>query len=164
MSFTAIKSAGGRRRLVLLGAALAMGAAGSVGATGLAQIVHARQRHFKTLGRVTKSLSDQIERSRPNWKVVTDDADRIERLAAALPSWFPAGSGKGHGVSTRAEAAIWLEPRQFAQAAQALLERAKAVTRAAAHRHSSALRVRLRALGHACDSCHRRFRAHSWWW
>lgn len=164
MSFTSIAIGGIRRRIILIGAALTMGAVGSAGAAGLPQIVHARQNHFRALGRLTKSLRDQIDRSRPNWRVVSSDTRRIERLASALPDWFPAGSGKGHGIKTRARAAIWANPREFARAARALLDRAHGLTQAAARHDLRALRLRIRGLGQACDSCHRRFRAHSSWW
>lgn len=151
--------------MLLLGAVLALGTVGIAWATaGLAPIVHARQSHFKALGRAAKSLRDQIGRSEPDWSVVASDASEIERLAAALPSWFPEGSGRGHGVKTRARAAIWAKPQEFGQAARRLLNRAQDLTRAAATRDPRALALRTRALGQACGSCHRRFRARSSWW
>lgn len=164
MSNRATRIGNFRPRMVLIGAALVIGAVGTASAAGIAQIVHARVSHFKTLGRTAKSLRDQIWRSHPNWNVVADDARQIERLAAALPSWFPAGSGKGHGIRTRTSAAIWSQPQLFARAAQRLLNRAKDVDQAAASRNLQTLRMRTRALGQACASCHRRFRAHSSWW
>lgn len=164
MSFTSIGSGGVRRRMLLIGAAWMMGAVGSAGATGIPQIVHARQNHFRALGRITKSFRDQIERSRPNWRIVSSDTSRLERLASALPRWFPAGSGKGHGVKTRARAAIWERPQAFARAARVLLDRAHGLTQAAASHDLRALRLHIRGLGQACDSCHRRFRARSSWW
>lgn len=149
---------------MLIGAALALGAVGNAGAAGMSQIVHARQNHFKALGRTSKSLRDQIWRSRPNWRAVAIDTRRLERLASALPSWFPAGSGKRHGIRTRARAAIWARPAAFAQAARRLLDRAQGLSRAAAGHDLHALRLGTRQLGHACDSCHRQFRARSSWW
>lgn len=164
MRFIAITNGGLRRPIVLIAALLAIGATGIAGAAGLPQIVHARQAHFKSLGRSLKSLRDQIRHSQPNWSIVATDAHRIEHLAAALPAWFPAGSGKGHGVKTRARAAIWANPRAFAQAARILLSRAQSLTQAAGARDRRALELRARALGQACGSCHRRFRARSSWW
>jgi cytochrome c556 len=164
MRFIAIKNSSGRRPVLLLGALLAIGIVGSAGATGLPQIVHARQAHFKALGRATKALRDQIRRSHPDWSLVASEASRIERLASALPSWFPAGSGKGHGVRTRARAAIWAHPREFARAARTLLNRAQNLTRAAASHDARALASNSRTLGQACGGCHRRFRARSSWW
>ncbi len=164
MRFIAISHGGLRRPIVLIAALLAIGAAGIAGAAGLPQIVHARQAHFKSLGRSLKSLRDQIRRSQPDWSIVATDADRIQHLAAALPTWFPAGSGKGHGVKTRARAAVWAHPRAFARAARIFLSRAQSLTQAAGGRDRRALELRARALGQACGSCHRRFRArHSWW-
>lgn len=164
MSNLATRNGRFRPRMLLISAALVIGAVGSAGAAGIPQIVHARQSHFKTLGRTAKSLRDQIWRSRPNWTVVANDVNQIERLAFALPSWFPAGSGKGHGVRTRASAAIWSQPQLFARATRTLLNRAKDLNRAATSRDLRALRLRTRTLGQACASCHRRFRARSSWW
>ncbi len=164
MRFTAIRNGAGRRPMLLIGALLAIAMAGSAGAAGLPQIVHARQAHFKALGRAAKSLRDQIGRSHPDWSLVASEASRIQHLASALPSWFPAGSGKGHGVKTRAGAAIWARPHEFARAAQTLLNRAQNVTRAAASHDPRALALGSRALGQSCGGCHRRFRARSSWW
>ena len=164
MHFIANTHGGLRRPLVLIAALLSMGATGSAGAAGLPQIVQARQAHFKSLGRSLKSVRDQIRHAQPNWSVVAADANQIERLASTLPTWFPAGSGKGHGVKTRARAAIWAKPRAFAQAARIFLSRAQSLTQAAGGRDRRSLELRARALGQACGSCHRRFRArHSWW-
>lgn len=164
MRFIATPHGGFRRPMLLIAALLAIGATGVAGAAGLPQIVHARQARFKSLGRSLKSLRDQIRHSQPDWSIVAADADRIERLASALPTWFPAGSGKGHGVKTRARPAIWSHPRAFAQAARIFLSRARSLTQAAGSHDRRALGLRARALGQACGSCHRRFRArHSWW-
>ena len=155
---------GVRRRMLLISSVLIIGAACTAGATGLPQIIHARQNHFRMLGRIAKSLRDQVGRSYPNWRIVASDANQIERLASALPRWFPAGSGQGHGVKTRARAAIWANPKAFALAARTLLDRARNVGQAADRHDLRALRLRTRGLGQACDSCHRRFRAHGSWW
>jgi cytochrome c556 len=164
MRFIAFIHGAPRRPIVLIAALLAVGTAGIARADGLPQIVHARQAHFKSLGRSLKSLRDQIRRSQPDWNIVGTDADRIQRLATALPSWFPAGSGKRQGVKTRARAAIWAHPRAFAQAARIFLSRAQGLTQAAGGRDRRTLELRARALGRACGNCHRRFRArHSWW-
>lgn len=116
------------------------------------------------LGRTLKSLRDQFDRSSLNWVVIGNDAQALERLAAELPSWFPPGSGPGHGVKTRARAVIWKNPRAFAQAAHALLLQAQGLSQSAARHDRRALLLNARALGHACGSCHNRFRAHGSWW
>jgi cytochrome c556 len=150
--------------MLIIGAVLAVGAAGTAGAAGLPQIIHARQNHFRALGRTFKSLRDQTWGSRPNWRIVASDADQIERLASALPNWFPPGSGQGHGVKTRASKAIWARPQAFARAAQRLLNQARGLQQASVRRDRRALVFRTRELGHACGSCHRQFRARSSWW
>lgn len=161
---------GRRRRAWPIGVALLIGVAASAGATGnpspaqIAQIVHARQDHFHALGKATKSLREQIGRANPDWPVIAADTTQIEHLAAALPTWFPAGSGQGHGIKTKARAKIWAQPQAFAAAAKALSSRAQDLAQAVAGRDPRTVRLRARALGQACGSCHHRFRAHSSWW
>lgn len=159
-----IRIDGAIRRMTTICAALLIGIAGSAHATGIAQIIHARQNHFHQLGRTANSLRDQIGQSRPNWAVLTADANLIDHLASALPSWFPAGSGKGHGVDTRARAAIWIHPREFAKFARQILRRAQNLKQAIGSRDLGAARLRARKLGQGCDSCHRRFRGNSSLW
>lgn len=164
MRFIQIMNSSDRVRVFLVSATMLLGTIGSASAAGLPQIVHARQEHFRMLGRTAKSLRDQFGRSRLNWAAIGNDAQELERLASELPSWFPPGSGQGHGVKTRARAVIWKNPQAFAQAAHALLFRAQGLTEAAAHHDRRALMLNARALGHACGSCHSRFRAHGSWW
>lgn len=130
-----------------------------------AQAIRSRHAHFKELGRAMKSLTDQLRRSQPDWAVVLDRANAVAALSGALPRWFPAGSGPAHGVKTRARASIWSEPAQFARASQTLSSRAQDLLQAVASRDRASARARAAAVGHACGSCHRQFRAHfSWWW
>lgn len=164
MRFIPILRNSDRIRVFLVSATVILGALGSAHAASLPQIVHARQEHFRMLGRTAKSLRDQFGRRRLNWAAIGSDAQALERLASELPSWFPPGSGQGHGVKTRARAVIWTNPQAFAQAAHMLLFRAQGLTQAAAHHDRRALMLNARALGHACGSCHSRFRAHSGWW
>jgi len=154
---------GGSLRTGVIGAALIIGAAGAAGATGVAPIIHARQRHFHELSRTAHAFREQIGRSHPNWAALTAEASRIDRLASALPSWFPAGSGKGHGVDTRARALIWTHPRQFARFARAFLRRAQNLKESVRSRDLRAVRLRARRLGQSCGSCHRRFRGSGSW-
>ena len=164
MHSIAIRSGAARRRVWLIGVMLLIGAAGGARANGMQPIVHARQEHFRSLGRAVKSLRGEVRRSHPDWAVVKSDSHRIESLASALPRWFPAGSGKARGIRTKARAAIWSHPRAFARAAQMLLSRAQQLTLAADNQDVRALALRTRRLGQACAGCHRRFRAHSSWW
>ncbi len=170
MAVSANANDAGRRRTWLIGAALLIGIATSAGAADhpnpaeVAQLVHARQDHFHALGKATKSLREQIGRANPDWALVASDANQIERLAAALPTWFPAGSGRGHGIKTKARAKIWAQPQAFASAAKTLSTRAQDLAQIVASHDPRALRLSARALGQACGSCHHQFRAHSSWW
>jgi cytochrome c556 len=164
MSINSVRSGTIRWGMLVVCAALMIGAAGRANATATAAIVHARQDHFRMLGRTAKSLRDQMWRVEPDWNLVARDVSEIQRLAKALPTWFPAGSGQGHGVKTKASAVIWTKPQAFTQAAQRLMNDAQTLAQAAASHDVRALRVRERALGRACGSCHRQFRARRSWW
>lgn len=150
--------------MLVVSAALMIGTAARAQAADTAAIVHARQEHFRMLGRTAKSLRDQMWRGKPDWNIVARDANEIQRLAKALPNWFPAGSGQGHGVKTKARAVIWTKPQAFTQAAQRLMNNAQSLAQAAASHDVRALRMRERAVGQACGSCHRQFRARRSWW
>ena len=170
IGFAATRNGGRHRRTWLIGAALLFGAAAIASATGnpspaqIAQFIHARHDHFHALGKSVKSLREQIGRADPDWNRIATDANQIERLAAALPTWFPQGSGPGHGIKTKARARIWAQPQAFAVAAKNLSTRAQDLAQAVGSHDPRALRQRARSLGQACGSCHHRFRAHSSWW
>ncbi len=148
----------------LIGVATSASAAANPDPAALAQIVHARRDHFHALGKATKSLREQIGRANPDWALVASDTTQIGHLAAALPTWFPAGSGRGHGIKTKARAKIWAQPQAFAAAARTLSTRAQDLAQAVASHDRRTLELRARALGQACGTCHHRFRAHSNWW
>ena len=164
MDFNGFRTCRLRDPLLWISVALLMGFAGGANATGIAQIIHARKVHFRTLGRTDKLLRDQMDRSHLNWRLIQVDARQIALLADSLPTWFPAGSGKGHGVGTRASREIWAKPAAFTQAAQRMRISAQNMTRDAADHDLHAFALDTRRLGQSCDSCHRVFRTHSGWW
>ncbi len=164
MGFNSFRTCHLRALLAWISVALLIGFAGGANAAGIAQIVHARKAHFKTLGRTYKLLRDQIDRSHPHWRMVQVDARQIAVLSNSLSTWFPAGSGKGHGVGTRASREIWVKPAAFAQATQRMRISAQNLTRDAADHNLHALALDTRRLGQSCASCHRSFRSRSNFW
>lgn len=150
--------------IVYITAALLIGLAGSAHAADTVQVVHARKLHFKALGRADHFLRDQLHRSSQNWHWIGVYAKQIAVLSKDLPTWFPAGSGQGHGVDTRASRAIWKKPAAFARAAHRMTIVADRITVDAAKHNVNALAFDDRALGHSCDSCHRAFRTRRHWW
>ncbi|AOU96994.1 hypothetical protein BI364_02305 [Acidihalobacter yilgarnensis] len=164
MGFNSFRSCRRRVPLVCISAALLMSLAGGANAADITQIVHARKAHFKTLGRNDKFLRDEMHRSHPDWHWIGVYAKQIAALSNALPTWFPAGSGKGHGVATQASREIWEKPTAFARAAQRMKISADNLTRDAAKHDLNALAFNARKLGQSCDSCHRVFRTRSSWW
>lgn len=156
--------------ILLLAAALTIGLAspsialsGAPGASAV-QAIRARRDHFHALGKATKSLRQQLKYGNPGWNEVTADVNQIVQLATALPSWFPAGSGRSAGVKTKARSTIWTNPQGFARAAQNFSDRAHDLAQAVARRDPDATRQQARAMGRACGGCHHEFRARDSWW
>lgn len=86
---------------------------------------------------------------------------RLVVLAAAdLSTWFPAGSGRGPGVKTKALAAIWLRPADFQNASRAFAAQADTLVEIAKTHDAGSLRRQAKAVGRTCGGCHRHFRAH----
>jgi cytochrome c556 len=136
--------------LVLAGAAVAEDAAA---------FEKARVGHFKDIGRAAHSLQLEIAKPSPDAAAIGDASRKIEGLAGEIPSWFPAGSGPGAGVSTRARAEIWTDAAGFRAKAAALAVSAQALQTAAAANDQIGLKSSFANLAQACEGCHASFRS-----
>ena len=76
--------------------------------------------------------------------------------AEKIPSLFPKGSTTG---KTKATAAIWEKPDDFAKAAKNLGKAAGELAAVAKAGNEADVDVKFKALGEACGSCHKAFRA-----
>ncbi len=148
------------QRVMVLAAALSLAVAASAGVIDARQTVKARKEHLKALGKSMKSLRDEAGSWHPNWASIENDAAAVAKGAAALPTWFPAGSGRGDGVKTKALAAIWLKPADFQNASRAFATQADNLVDAAKTQNVALVRRQAKAVGRTCGGCHRRFRAH----
>jgi len=146
---------------------LAMAALGALvlGASGAAfaqltssEVIEARHNGFQETGAAFKSINDQLRSSTPVKFVIQRAARTIAANAHAISDWFPAGSGPGPSVDTKARASIWSDAAAF-QAAQANVQHeADLMTQVAAGADFAAMRTQARALGAACAACHHQFR------
>jgi cytochrome c556 len=138
----------------MLTAALPVAAA----AADPAQAITTRQDNFKLLGKTAKALKGQFQGGAPDRAAVTDEANTIAKLAAALPSWFPAGSGPNAGVKTAAKAEIWTQAVDFKKASDNLTAQANKLAQLAASGDMAATGVQAKQLSQACGDCHHQFK------
>ncbi len=148
------------QRVMFIAGALSLAVAASAGVIDAGQIVKARKEHLKALGKSMKSLRDEAGSWHPNWASIEDNAAAVAKGAAALPTWFPAGSGRGVGVKTKALAAIWLKPADFQNASRAFATQADKLVEVAKTQDAASVRGQAKAVGRTCGGCHRHFRAH----
>ena len=76
--------------------------------------------------------------------------------AEKIPGLFPKGSTTG---KTKATAAIWEKSDDFAKAAKNLGKAAGELASAAKAKDDAEIGVKVKALGEACNACHKAFRA-----
>lgn len=143
------KAALGLTLLLLAGAAVALDAP---------QIISARQDSLKTLGKTVKALNEELGKPELDRALVVSDIQTIEKLAVALPSWFPAGSGAEAGVKTAARPEIWTSGDKFQQAASDFATQAHKLASLAATGDADTLKAQLKATGGTCGACHKEFK------
>lgn len=123
-----------------------------------ADAVKMRQQHFKEQGGAAKALGDQFKSGAPDAVIVKAQAAKLSQLAAALPTWFPAGSGPEAGVKTRALPLIWSDAPGFSAAAQNLASEASKLNALAASGNLAGAGPQMQAVGAACGGCHKKYR------
>jgi cytochrome c556 len=123
-----------------------------------AQVIQARQTNLKLLGKTAKALGGQLGGGAPDRAAVADEAKTIARLAAALPSWFPAGSGPETGLKTAAKAEIWTQPADFKKASDALTAQSAKLAQLAGAGDMAATGAQAKLVSQACGDCHHQFK------
>ena len=144
--------------LGLVSAALLTAALPVVAAVDASQVITARQDNLKLLGKTAKALKAQFEGGAPDKAAVADEAKTMARLAAALPSWFPAGTGPSSGVKTAAKAEIWTDPADFKKASDALTAQTAKLAQLAATGDMPATGAQAKLVSQACGDCHHQFK------
>jgi cytochrome c556 len=146
-----------RLGLGLLAAALLMSGTAAV-AADMAQAAQARRDHFKEIGKNLKGLGDELKSGAPSLVKISAYAKRIDELAPQLTTWFPEGSGMGHGFKTQAKAEIWQRPTEFKKDSAAFVAQADKLNAAAASGVMADIGAQANALGSTCKTCHEAFR------
>jgi cytochrome c556 len=139
-------------------AAIVMAASASAYALDAASVGKARHDYFHQLGKAMKGAGDELKKPEPSMADVKAFAAALDKLAPALPTYFPAGSGPESGVKTEAKAEIWTKPADFQKAVDAFTTAAHAYDAAAQTGDVNATRAAWRGLGKTCGGCHDSFR------
>ena len=121
-------------------------------------VIEARQKNYKQIGKASKAIKDELGKPEPSLAVVEENAGRIAELAARIPAWFPAGTGPEAGVKTEAKAAIWEQKPRFDEGATKLATAARGVVDSAARGDAAATRTAANELTRTCKGCHDSYR------
>jgi cytochrome c556 len=142
----------GKILLAVLTALLTSGAASQL----LAQedVIEKRQKAMKGNSADAKAIKAALESK--DYATIETKAKDIMGTAEKIPSLFPKGSTKG---KTKAKDEIWEKGDDFAKAAKNLEKAASELAAAAKSKDDAAVGTKVKALGDACGSCHKAFRA-----
>lgn len=119
-----------------------------------ADVIQKRQDAMKGNSANAKAIKAAVEAK--DYATVETKAKDIMGTADKIVSLFPAGSTKG---KTKATGAIWEKSDDFAKAAKNLSKSAAELAAAAKSGDDAAVNTKVKALGEACNSCHKQFRA-----
>jgi cytochrome c556 len=119
-----------------------------------ADVIEKRQNAMKANSADAKAIKAAIESK--DYATIETKAKDIMGTAEKIPSLFPKGSTTG---KTKATAEIWEKPDDFAKAAKNLGKAAGELAAAAKAKDDAEIGVKVKALGDACGSCHKTFRA-----
>ncbi|MGE3302026.1 MAG: cytochrome c [Hyphomonadaceae bacterium] len=159
--------ANGKRSMrVWAAAALVLGVAqvgqasaqSAVPASPATEAVKARQANFKAMGGAFKTLNDELKAANPDAAKLKAAAATVKQYAAALPNWFPAGSGPSSGVKTAAKAEIWSDAKGCAAAAANFQAAANKLSTTADKGDVAAIAADAMATGKTCGGCHTPYR------
>jgi len=119
-----------------------------------ADVNEKRQALMKNNGEAAKAIKAAVEAK--DFATVETKARDIMGNADKIVALFPKGSTTG---KTKALPAIWEKSDEFAKDAKALKSAASELATAAKAGDDAAVTAKVKALGEACGSCHKAFRA-----
>lgn len=119
-----------------------------------ADVIQKRQDAMKGNSAQAKAIKGAIEAK--DYATVEAKAKDIMGTADKIVSLFPKGSTTG---KTKAKPEIWEKPDEFSKDAKNLSKAASELASAAKAGNAADVDVKVKALGEACTSCHKQFRA-----
>ena len=123
-----------------------------------ADVIKARQANYKKIGGDAKAIGDELKLDKPDVAKLKASVADLKTLAAALPTWFPAGSGPEAGVKTAAKPEIWSDAAGFATAAKNLADATTKLDQLAQAGDVSGMQAQMKNVGMACGGCHTKYR------
>ena len=150
-----------KRAKILLFTATIVGAGGLAWAQAprtAAETVQYRQQTMKNLGGAFKAVNDQVRSPTPNLDTIRAGVPALQKIAAELPTLFPAGSGPEAGVTTTAKPEIWTNAAGFDGKVKALQAAVQGLATAAAGTDTATVAAAAGPVGQACQGCHSEFR------
>lgn len=133
-------------------AALTIGASAQLFAQ--ADVIGQRQQLMKDQSAAAKAIKGAVESK--DYATVEAKAKDIAGSSEKIVALFPKGSTTG---KTKATGAIWEKSDDFSKAAKSLNKAASELASAAKAGNEADVGVKVKALGEACNSCHKQFRA-----
>lgn len=122
-------------------------------------MVKSRVALFNEMGTAKKNIDDELKKDSPTPYFIQIQAREIHNYSQQTYRWFPAGTGQGKGLKTKAKAEVWTQAPQFKAAQDALSAQAKLLMEAAASGDLGKIEAASKSLSGACAACHRQFRA-----
>ena len=119
-----------------------------------ADVIQKRQDAMKGNSAAAKAIKGAVETK--DYATVEAKAKDIMGTADKIVSLFPKGSTTG---KTKAKPEIWEKSDDFSKAAKNLSKAASELASAAKAGNAADVDVKVKALGEACNSCHKQFRA-----
>ena len=119
-----------------------------------ADVIQKRQDAMKGNSAAAKAIKGAVETK--DYTTVEAKAKDIGGTADKIVSLFPKGSTTG---KTKAKPEIWEKSDDFSKAAKNLNKAASELASAAKAGNADDVDVKVKALGEACISCHKQFRA-----
>jgi cytochrome c556 len=117
-------------------------------------VIEKRQKAMKQQSADAKAIKAAVEAK--DYATVETKAKDIMGISEKIPELFPKGSTQG---KTKATAAIWEKPDEFAKDAKNLRKAASELADAAKAKDDAAVNAKVKAVGAACSGCHKAFRA-----
>jgi cytochrome c556 len=118
-----------------------------------------RHANFKKMGGAMKVLKDQLASGTIDKPAAVAAAKTLATTGRAQVGLFPNGTGPSSGVKTDALAAIWTNRPAFDGQMKAFIAQADKLVLAANTGNAGAIGAQFKAVGGACGSCHKQFRA-----
>ena len=119
-----------------------------------ADVIQKRQDAMKGNSEAAKAIKAAVEAK--DYATVEAKAKDIMGTADKIVSLFPKGSTTG---KTKAKPEIWEKSDDFSKAAKNLSKASSDLASAAKAGNDADVGVKVKALGDACGSCHKQFRA-----